>query len=72
MRASFVLHGWTSGLRGELNDEQRATIFGKFGGITLDYILARNSNFALALYPAVKHALDNGVLVAAEDGQNPV
>ena len=72
MRASFVLHGWTSGLRGELSDEQRATIFGKFGGITLDYILARNSNFALALYPAVKHALDNGILVAAEDGQNPV
>ena len=67
-----MLHGWTSGIRGELNDEQRATMFGKFGGITLDYVLARNSNFALAVYPAVKHALDNGHLDAARNSQNLV
>lgn len=66
-RASYTLHGWTSGIRGELNDEQRAAMFGKFGDITLEYVLARNSNFALAVYPAVKHALDNGVLDGAKD-----
>lgn len=69
-RASYVLHGWTSGIRGELSDQQRAIMFGKFGDITLDYVLAKNSNFALAVYPAVKHALDNGVLDGAKDSQS--
>jgi hypothetical protein len=33
-------------------------------GITLRYILARNSNFACAVYPAVKHAVDTGLILA--------
>lgn len=37
-------------------------MFGKFGGITLEYVLAQNNNFARAVYPAVKHALDNGII----------
>ena len=61
-RASYVLHGWTSGIKAELSDEERTTMFGNFGGITINYVLARNSNFALAVYPAVRHALDNGTL----------
>jgi Glycosyltransferase sugar-binding region containing DXD motif len=35
-------------------------------GITLRYILARNSNFACAVYPAVKYAVDTG-LISADD-----
>ena len=37
-------------------------IFGKFKDVTPEYVLAQNSNFARAVYPAVKHAMDNGVL----------
>lgn len=70
LRTSYVLHGWTSGIRGEMNDEERASVFGKYGHITLEYILARNSNFALAVYPAVQHALDNGVLDDAKDSES--
>lgn len=55
-RASYAVHGWNSQLRG------RDWLFGDFGGITLKYISARNSNFARALYPAMKHALDAGVI----------
>lgn len=61
-RSSYVLHGWTSGIRNELDDQGRAAMFGGFGDITPEYVLARNSNFARAVYPAVRHALDNGVL----------
>ena len=66
-RSSYVLHGFTSGIQGQLNDAEREEMFGKFGGITLDYVLAQNSNFARAVYPAVKHALDNGYLDHIED-----
>jgi hypothetical protein len=53
-RASYAIHGWNSQTGG------REWLFGDFGGIT--YISARNSNFARALYPALKHALDAGVI----------
>jgi hypothetical protein len=55
-RASYAVHGWNSQTGG------REWLFGDFGGITLKYISARNSNFARALYPAMKHALDAGVI----------
>ena len=61
-RSSFVLHGWTSGIETQMDDQARGEMFGEFGGITVDYVLAKNSNFARAVYPAVKHALDNGYL----------
>jgi hypothetical protein len=53
---SYALHGWKSALA------HRGRLFGKYGGISLGYVLARDSNFARAVYPAVKHALDNGVI----------
>ena len=61
-RLSYVLHGWTSGIRGQYGEEGKKELFGKYGDITLDYILSRKSNFARAVYPAVQHALDHGVL----------
>ena len=62
LRSSYVLHGWTSGIEKELNDQEKDAMFRKFGGITPEFILARSSNFARAVYPAFRHALDNGVL----------
>jgi hypothetical protein len=53
---SYALHGYNS----EIKNAKAG--FGEFGGITLQYVLARNSNFARAVYPAVKHAMDNGFL----------
>ena len=38
--------------------------FDRDDGITVKYVLARLSNFALAVYPAVKHAIDAGVISA--------
>ena len=62
-RSTYVLHGWHSALEQKIGSKwQIADTFGKFGGITLEYVLARNSNFARAVYPAVRHALDTGVL----------
>ncbi len=69
-RSPYVLHGWTSGIKGQLNDQEREAMFGKFGGITPAYVLARNSHFAMAVYPAVKHALDNEVLDGIDYDQN--
>jgi hypothetical protein len=56
---SYALHGWNHAIG-------NVTRFGEFGGITLEYVLARSSNFARAVYPAVKHALDQGVIRLAE------
>jgi Glycosyltransferase sugar-binding region containing DXD motif len=53
-RQSYAVHGWNSQTNGQL--------FGEFKGITMEYVLARNSNFARAVYPALKHALDTGVI----------
>lgn len=33
----------------------------------MDYVLAKSSNFALAVYPAVRHALDTLVLAHVPD-----
>lgn len=55
-RSSYVLHGFNSGIR------HYRSLFREFDGITVDYVLARKSNFARAVYPAVKHAIDNGVI----------
>jgi hypothetical protein len=35
--------------------------------ITLEYILARQSNFACAVYPAIRHAIVSGVITSVED-----
>lgn len=56
-KTSFALHGFNSQVKGS------ETYFEGFGGITLDYVLARNSNFARAIYPAIKHALADMTLV---------
>ena len=64
-RLSYTLHGWFSALLGgqtSLSADEIKNIFGAFDGINLEYVLAQNSNFARAVYPAVKHALDNGFL----------
>ncbi|KAK9384502.1 hypothetical protein V1515DRAFT_618036 [Lipomyces mesembrius] len=34
-----------------------------FDKITLQYVLSRQSNFARAVYPAVQHAIDTGIIV---------
>ena len=69
-RSSYVLHGWNSGIEKHLNDQEVKEMFGKFGGITPQYVLARNSHFATAVYPAMKHALDNGALDGIEYDQS--
>ena len=55
-RLSYVLHGWTHGIE----QYQKSGEFGDFGGITIEYVLAQRSNFARAVYPAVKYALEEG------------
>ena len=60
-RPSYVLHGWNSAIE-KFAKEQGRGIFREYGGITLDYVLSRSSNFAQAVYPAVRHALDHGIL----------
>ena len=62
-RLSYVLHGWTSSLKRNVEKLEERDGFGDFSeGITLDYVLAGRSNFALAVRPAVRSALDTGVL----------
>jgi len=58
-RSSYVLHGWTSGIQMNMDEKARDELFGEYGAITPAYVLARNSNFARAVYPAVKSAIDN-------------
>lgn len=59
-RGSYIIHGWTTQFI-KFDDDDNI-MFGRKGGITLDYILAKKSKFASAVYPAIKHAVDNGVL----------
>ena len=62
-RSSYVLHGWTSAIGQHFDGEDKIReVFRGFGGITLEYVLARNSNFARAVFLAVRNALDVGVL----------
>ena len=63
-RGSYVLHSWNSVLR-NINDTQG--IFGNDKGITLEYVLGKNSQFANVVYPVVKHALDTGVIKKASN-----
>lgn len=67
-RTSYLLHGWTSGIPQFFNEAEQLELFGQDQGITLDYVLEGTSNFALAVLPAVKHALDNGLLKHAMNG----
>ena len=58
-----MLHGWTSSIKNNFDgNENTPELFDEYKGISLDYVLARNSNFARAVYPAVKDALDSGFL----------
>lgn len=66
-RLSYVLHGWTSGIGNSFDDEETQELFGKHREPDLDYILSRSSNFARAVYPAVQHALDTGILSIYQD-----
>ena len=63
-RLSYVLHGWTTSLTRNLEMLEREDgVFGEFGeGITLEYVLAGRSNFAVAVGKAVRHAVETGVL----------
>ena len=62
-RSSYVLHGWHSGIKQNFRSkEDMEQSFGRFGDVTLEYVLGRNSNFARAVYPAVKNALDLEIL----------
>ena len=67
-RTSCLLHGWTSGIPQFFNEAEQLELFGQDQGITLDYVLEGTSNFALAVLPAVKHALDKGILNHALSG----
>ena len=62
-RMSYVMHGWTTSLTRNLERLEEESVFGEFGeGITLEYVLAGRSNFAVAVGPAVRHAVETGVL----------
>jgi len=54
---SWAIHGWSSSLRGNILE-----LFGEYGGLNLDYIMAKKSHFARGVYPAVKHAIDMGII----------
>ena len=64
-RGSYIIHGWTTTLISYDNEEN--IMFGVKGGITLDYVLGKQSRFASAVYRAVRHAVDEGLLVERGD-----
>lgn len=51
--ATYVLHAF---------DDEANKISGWDRKITLEYVLARKSNYALAVYPAVKHAIEANII----------
>ncbi len=64
-RVSYTLHGWNHAVEGLIEyQEEGDDLVGSFGSITLEYVLSQNSNFARAVYPAVRHAFDSGGLDA--------
>lgn len=71
-RLSYTLHGWNRALEGLIEYERNNInfLFGSFGSITLEYVLSQSSNFARAVYPAVRHAVDSGWLDAVIVEQN--
>jgi len=70
LRLSYILHGWNTGLQTNFRGESYAQLFGQSEGITLEYILTGNSNFARAVLPAVKHAVDSGLLAQVQGQQS--
>ena len=71
-RLSYTLHGWTSGIRNAYDEDGKKELFSPYGDITLPYILSRKSNFARAVYPAVKNALGAGLLCDDQVLESPV
>ena len=71
-RLSYTLHGWNHAVEDliEYEKENDNGLFGSFGSITLEYVLSQSSNFARAVYPAVRHAVDSGWLDAVIFEQN--
>ncbi|KAH6613702.1 hypothetical protein B0J18DRAFT_440733 [Chaetomium sp. MPI-SDFR-AT-0129] len=55
--ATYVLHAF---------DDDADRVRGWDGKITLQYVLAQQSNYARAVYPAVKHAIDEGIITKEE------
>lgn len=56
---TYNLHGWSTGIK-NLNLGDR--LFASYGHLSPEYVLARRSNVARALYPALKHAIESNVL----------
>lgn len=71
--ASYNIHGWLSGLYDTryISEATRRDWFGsKSGDISLDYLIRRESNFANAVWPALRAAILEGVVdVSAEQRQ---
>ena len=63
-RGAYVLHGCDSALR---DMQEHEDVFGSDGDITVEYVLERKSLFASAVYPAIRHAMDAGLLDGIED-----
>lgn len=57
-RNTYLIHGYSNAVR----DEKMDWMFGRFGGFSPEYIMAKSSNIARALYPALQHAIENGFL----------
>jgi hypothetical protein len=57
-RDTYVIHGYSNAVR----EERMDWMFGRYGSFTPLYVLARKSNIARALYPALQHALETGFL----------
>lgn len=53
---SYILHAFKPDINEHIEN------FDRDNGITVKYVLARLSNFAIAVYPAVKHAIDAGII----------
>ena len=72
-RLSYTLHGWNHAVEILVHEDEEKkidSIFGSYGHINLEYVLAQNSNFARAVYPAIRHAVDRGVLDAVKFERN--
>jgi hypothetical protein len=61
-RNSYVIHGFSNAVR----DLKAMWMFEPYGGFTPAYVLARQSNIARALYPALQHAIETGFLPSEE------
>ncbi|KAK4691528.1 hypothetical protein P7C71_g5494, partial [Lecanoromycetidae sp. Uapishka_2] len=56
-RLSYIVHGWN-----HIAQDMKDQLYGKYKEISLEYVMAQNSNFARAVGPAVRNALDSGLL----------